>query len=754
MSNLTAGTTYNFTVTNAEGCVSTASANVGINAQPSTPIAPRWVPSHNPPAQSLPQSVILNNLSALACGRSTGEHFRLGHKHHRVQFNRRNHLQFHRHQRGGLRLGGFGEWPSMPNPTHHCLTVGTITQPTCAVATGSVILNNLPATGTWTLNPGNISGTGTSTTVSGLAAATYNFTVTNAEGCVSAASANVVINAQPNTPAAPTVGTITQPTCAVATGSVVLNNLPASGTWTLNPGNISGTGTSTTVTGLVVATYNFTVTNAEGCVSAASANVVINAQPNTPATPAASVTQQPDCTTPTGTITVTAPTGSDIQYSVDGINYQPVAIFSGLAPNTYSVTAKNTLTGCISAALPLTVNVSPSTVNIVAGFSGPNPVCQGSPTALLPTTGGSWSSNDPAKATVTADGQITTLLPGTVTFTFTTPQGCTALSPALTIKPTPSSGLTASQVDVCPNTTVTLDAHCSIPTATVNWNPGAPTVIPDAANIAYVYRARCESDGCAGNESSVEVRTHRILVDMKEVGTGLLPQPLSGTVIANMAPTSIVTAATSARRWTFLATGCTSSEAAVFKLMGPVSFNTIDNGAPYAMFANEETNFYSIEHPNYGNGGSFPNGTYGLTVDLRSQDGVGGPFPKNRAAAGVLLATRSLQFTVQSPQAMVGSRQAMASENEERRTENGAFAQVMPNPIAETLRLQVMEAKGQTVNVHLTEVSGRTVLQRAFVSEAHAHLEEFDVSHLSGGMYLLRVTAGDKQNVVKVIKAQ
>lgn len=34
-------------------------------------------------------------------------------------------------------------------------------------------------------------------------------------------------------PASPTVGTITQPTCSVATGSVVLEGLPATGTWTL-----------------------------------------------------------------------------------------------------------------------------------------------------------------------------------------------------------------------------------------------------------------------------------------------------------------------------------------------------------------------------------------------------------------------------------------------------------------------------------------------------------------------------------------
>jgi len=66
------------------------------------------------------------------------------------------------------------------------------------------------AAGTWTLirNPGAIitNGTGTSQLVSGLVAGTYNFTVTSAEGCTSASSADVVISPQPSSPAAPVVG--------------------------------------------------------------------------------------------------------------------------------------------------------------------------------------------------------------------------------------------------------------------------------------------------------------------------------------------------------------------------------------------------------------------------------------------------------------------------------------------------------------------------------------------------------------------
>ena len=235
-------------------------------------------------------------------------------------------------------------------------TIGTIMHPTCALATGSVGLSGLPASGTWTLtrNPDLVitNGTGTSTTITGIPAGTYTFTVTNASGCTSAASSNVVINAQPATPiaptitadgpttfcaggsvtltssagtsylwstgattasinvtasgsytvrvtnasgcqslvsaatvvtvsaipAAPTVGTITQPTCSVPTGSVVLSGLPA-GNWTINPGNISGSTTSTTIPSLTADTHNYTVTNAAGCTSPASADVVIAAQP-------------------------------------------------------------------------------------------------------------------------------------------------------------------------------------------------------------------------------------------------------------------------------------------------------------------------------------------------------------------------------------------------------------------------------------------------------------------------------------------
>jgi len=87
----------------------------------------------------------------------------------------------------------------------------------------------------------------------------------------------ITVNSLPSTP---TVGIVTQPTCALSTGSVALGNLP-SGSWTLtqsgtSSASISGSGTTTTISGLAVGTYNFTVFNGS-CTSLATANVIFDA---------------------------------------------------------------------------------------------------------------------------------------------------------------------------------------------------------------------------------------------------------------------------------------------------------------------------------------------------------------------------------------------------------------------------------------------------------------------------------------------
>jgi hypothetical protein len=90
-------------------------------------------------------------------------------------------------------------------------------------------------------------------------------------------------------PSAPTTGSVTQPTCATSTGSFQINGYNASNTYVFTPSVASTSGS-----GLVTAnagTYTFTVTNAVGCISSASSNITVNAQPATPSAPVAGAIQ-------------------------------------------------------------------------------------------------------------------------------------------------------------------------------------------------------------------------------------------------------------------------------------------------------------------------------------------------------------------------------------------------------------------------------------------------------------------------------
>jgi len=367
-------------------------------------------------------------------------------------------------------------------------TVGTITQPTCATATGSVVLNGLPATGTWTLTrtPGVITstGTGTSSTISGLSANTYTYTVTNAAGCTSVASVNVVINTQPATPSAPTVGTITAPTCATATGSVVLNGLPATGTWTLTRspgGTTTGTGASTTLLAINAGTYTYTVTNAAGCTSVGSASVIINTQPTTPTAPTVGTITQSTCSTATGSVILNGlpATGTwTLTRTPGGTTTGTGASTTLLAINagTYTYTVTNAA-GCTSvASVNVVINAQPATPSAptVGTITAPTCATATGSVVLSGLPSGTWTINP---GTINGSGTSTTisgLATGTYTYTVTNSLGCISATSTTVIinaqlpPPTITGTMPASR---CGAGTLTLGATASA--GIINWYAGS-----------------------------------------------------------------------------------------------------------------------------------------------------------------------------------------------------------------------------------------------------------------------------------------
>ncbi len=463
-------------------------------------------------------------------------------------------------------------------------TVGIISQPTCIIPTGSVMLNGLPQFEQWTItvSPGGTTyvGTGMSYNVQGLSPNdTYTFTVTNSFGCTSPPTNGVTINPIPpdpelggaisvcsgfqatvtptsggtwtssdpsvatvtnagsvtgiiagsvtltytrtsdgcsnskfftvyNTPNAPIIGSITQPTCTIQTGSVVLNGLPSSGNWTITqfPGGLTNSGSGTTYTWINLPpnnTYSFSVTNSDNCNSPLSANVIINDLPpspilggddqacvgenanvtpdsggtwnssntsiatvtnsgqvsaisqgvstltyirtsdgcqdsmaftvyNIPAAPEIGQVTQPDCDMPLGSVQLTGlPTPGmytiksfpiEMAYSGSGATFTVSGLFPGV---TYHFTV--TLNNCESQN---SENVDISDIPDSPILVGDDDVCEGQIAYVTPGSDGTWISSDASIATVTNNGVVSGISPGNVTLTYTrTSDGCSNSKP-------------------------------------------------------------------------------------------------------------------------------------------------------------------------------------------------------------------------------------------------------------------------------------------------------------------------------------
>lgn len=185
----------------------------------------------------------------------------------------------------------------------------------------------------------------------------------------------ITVNAQ----AAPTIGLITQPTCATTTGAVVLNGLPASGTWTLTSsgGTITtGTGNTYSFTGLAPSTtYTFKVTNSSGCTSVSSSGATLNDVPSAPAVPTASAVIQPGCGEINGSITFNSQPA--VEYSVGG-SFQASNNFANLIPGTYTLRVRSTTDNtCITQGSSLVTINNPPAVPLAPAATSSQSFCTG-----------------------------------------------------------------------------------------------------------------------------------------------------------------------------------------------------------------------------------------------------------------------------------------------------------------------------------------------------------------------------------------
>ncbi len=352
---------------------------------------------------------------------------------------------------------------------------GTLVQPTCSVIIGSYTLISPVGTDLqYSLDGGTTYQSGLSFPTL-TANTTYSLTAYNTlTGCTSAATI-LTINPILAVPASATASTTIQPICTVPTGTIVVT-APLGATLEYSANGGTSYQASATFTGLAPnASYSIVVRNTvSGCTSV-PVSVSVDPLPAGPLAPTASVTVQPDCFIPTGTIVISSPLGSNVEYSINGgISYQSSATFAGLVPNTtFSITVRDITTRCISAPTAVLVNPIPA-----------NPA-SASATIVQPTCAiltGTITITSPLAANLeySIDGGIT--YQSGLTFAGLAPNssysilvkntatGCVSLASVFTILPAPTIPATPSAA--CNVACVNESLYLTTPTvlgATYSW---------------------------------------------------------------------------------------------------------------------------------------------------------------------------------------------------------------------------------------------------------------------------------------------
>jgi gliding motility-associated-like protein len=440
--------TYTVTVTDANGCVGSASVTTTVNPLPSPVIAGN-------------NTICQNQTTTFDAGAGYASY----------QWSNGSNSQT-------ITTGTAGNYVVTVTDANGCtasasvtLTVNPLPTPAITGITafcqgGNTILNAGAGYSSYQWNTGN-----NNQTINVTTAGTYTVTVTNNFGCTGTASATVTVYTNP-------------------TPSISGNLSFCSGsntTLTATPGfsnyQWSNGANTSSITVNNAATYTVTVTDANGCVGSASVTTTVNPLPS-PVIAGNNIICQNQTTT------FDAGAGyASYQWS-NGSNSQTIT--TGTAGN-YVVTVTDA-NGCTaSASVTLTVNPLPT-----PSISGNTVFCQGDQTVLDAGAGYLtylWSNGS-------AGQTITTGTAGNYVVTVTDANGCTnTASVTVTVNPLPNPQITGNN-SICDGTTTTLSAGNYVSYQWSNGSNSSTITVSTAGN--YVVTVT-DANGCVGTSPAFTV---------------------------------------------------------------------------------------------------------------------------------------------------------------------------------------------------------------------------------------------------------
>lgn len=261
-----------------------------------------------------------------------------------------------------------------------------------------------------------------------------------------------------------------------------------------------------------LAAGNYTITGKDAAGLTATTNVTLT---DPPLLQVSAIVTDASCSVPAGgSINATGNGGTaPLEYSIDGINFQPTGLFSGLTPGNYTVTVKD-VKSC-SANTSITIGL-PNTIAVNAGnnFS----ICagqSGTMTASSNATNFVW-----APATGLSDPNILNPVASpifTTTYTLTASTGPCSKTSAVTVTVNPLPVVNAgTDFSLCIGQSATMPASST--GTSFEWTPATglsdpfilnPVVTP-AATTTYTLKAT-DGNFCS-NTSTIKVTVNTLPV--------------------------------------------------------------------------------------------------------------------------------------------------------------------------------------------------------------------------------------------------
>jgi hypothetical protein len=547
-------------------------------------------------------------------------------------------------------------------------------------------------------------------------AGTYTVTVTN--GACSG-TATVTITARGATPT-PTI-TAGGPTTFCTGGSVLLTSSSATGNvWS----NAATTQSVTATTG-----GSYTVTNNNGCGAATSTATVVtvNTIPNAQITPSGSTII---CGGSTQTLTAT-PAGATYVWQQGGspIGGQTSATYDASTSGTYNAVV--TVNGCSATSNTATITVSgtPPTPTITATAQT---LCPGAIDTLnvgAGYTSYAWSGalGTNSTATVTTGGTYTVTVHNGVcvgSATITINQGSGSVAPTIAVTGslhlcgTDSVVLTSSSAtgNQWSNSSTSQSITVNSPGVfyvTVNGQCGSATSLSDTVtqNSFPAVELGADTGTCAGDTLRLDAGVN---------GTSYSWSTGATTAVA-------ITTTTAEYYVSVTKDGCTSTDSV------HVTFDAVPT-ATFTQAAGVLTASAGTSYVWKKNGGVIPGAT-SQTYDAN---------PSGTANYSVVVTVGYCSAT-SAPQlvTILGISDLSQSMN----------TNIYPNPANSSLNIEYTLARNESIEVYLTDVTGRTVNNLYSGTQADGdHSIVTDLAGLTGGVYFVNFRTAEGTVVRKVVK--